>query len=125
MGLEGGTHASIYINSVGRLWKGGSTSVGILIDCLKVFLGDEGRVKFWKELKIDGSPLVDIFPRIYALVVNKFGGVGEFGSWNGSCWCWNIATRRPILGWEEAVWSRFLSELRKFKVRRFCLDSLV
>ncbi|KAK3218961.1 hypothetical protein Dsin_012931 [Dipteronia sinensis] len=103
----------------------GSTSARILIDCLKVFLGDGGRTKFWKDLKIDDIPLAEFFPRIYALAVNKSGVVGEFGAWNGCRWCWNIVTWRPILGWEELVWYLFLTELRKFKIRKMCHDSLV
>ncbi|KAK1582985.1 hypothetical protein Q3G72_019984 [Acer saccharum] len=113
----GGNNASFFVNSVGRLWKVGSISAGILTDYMTVLLGDGGRVKLWKDLKIDGISLAEMFPRIYALAVNKNGVVRDLGAWIGCRWVWNVTTRRPILGWEEVVWDRFLAELRKFKAR--------
>ncbi|KAK2635548.1 hypothetical protein Ddye_030340 [Dipteronia dyeriana] len=71
------------------------------------------------------SCLEVVFPRIYALAVNKTGMVSEFGNWIGSVWDWQVATRRPILGWEESVWFIFLSELDKFRIRKPNPDSLI
>ena len=54
---------------------------------------------------INDVSLEELFPRIYTLAINKTGVVGKFGVWSGNQWCWNIATRRLILGWEETIWA--------------------
>ncbi|KAK3218259.1 hypothetical protein Dsin_012229 [Dipteronia sinensis] len=122
---EGRTQASLFIKSVSGLWKERSISAGILLECLKVLEGKGSRIKFWKDLKVDGVPLAVVFPRIYALAVNKTGMVSEFGKWRASVWEWHVTIRRPVLGWEKIVWSSFLAELDKFRMRKSSPNSLL
>ncbi|KAK2656629.1 hypothetical protein Ddye_009681 [Dipteronia dyeriana] len=73
----------------------------------------------------EGTMLLCLSDLIFALAVNKTGLVCEFGNWTGSVWGWHVATKRPILGWEETVWNSFLFELYNFMLRKSSPDSLI
>ncbi|KAK3220388.1 hypothetical protein Dsin_014358 [Dipteronia sinensis] len=98
---------------------------GILLKCMKLLMSDGGRIHFWKDLKVDGVLLAVVFPRIYALAANKTSMANEFGKWKGSVWEWHVTTRRQTLGWEESIWTNFLTELDQFRLRKSSPDSLI
>ncbi|KAK1562663.1 hypothetical protein Q3G72_015484 [Acer saccharum] len=65
------------------------------------------------------------FPRIHTLAVIKDGVVREFGWWNRATWHWKIDTRRPILGWEESVWTCFIKVVEHFRMMKPFPDILM
>ncbi|KAK3217811.1 hypothetical protein Dsin_011781 [Dipteronia sinensis] len=90
-----------------------------------VVVGNGKLASFWRDLKVAGCPLGEVFPRILALAVNKTGAVEEFDVWNGAVWQWKVGTMRPVLGWEEEVWLNFMEEVGKFKMRKSRPDTLI
>ncbi|KAK4853651.1 hypothetical protein QYF36_012294 [Acer negundo] len=75
-----------FIQSMGGLWKLNSRMANILSANMIVLVGDGSRANFWKD-KVDGVPLSMVYPRIFALAVNKssnvsglVSGMGQIGS---------------------------------------------
>ena len=66
-----------------------------------------------------------VFPRIFALSVNKGGKVKDFGCWINNTWSWKIVLRRRLFGWELQQWYDVCSLLKGFVVRDNLKDSLI
>ncbi|KAK3224934.1 hypothetical protein Dsin_004796 [Dipteronia sinensis] len=117
-----GTHASTFINSVGRLWKVGSTSVGILIDCLKFALAG-GRYRLaYRRSYVIGWIVGIIY--VQRLEVIECGGwlfmqyVGLYGSLGTN---WSLSRELVVLIgpwiWKvKCPWSPPLDGTLKFNV---------
>ena len=53
-------------------------------------------IYIWDDIWVADGKLKDLFPRIYALTVNKTGMVHKFGQWIDGIWSWNIELRRLL-----------------------------
>ncbi|KAE8663292.1 RING-H2 finger protein ATL79-like [Hibiscus syriacus] len=62
-------------------------------------------VVFWNDVWLGEVPLKDLFPRLYALSINKMGKVVEFRANNAAGWVWDIQMRRNLLDWEIEQWN--------------------
>ena len=81
---------------------------------MKTILGQGDRATFWLAKLCDNKSLMDTFPKMYALAVNKKGAFKDFGRWDGPTWLWEVQLRRPHFDWEKDQWLMF----------RACLDCL-
>ena len=99
-------------------FNGPSSNVGFI-------LGDGSSIHFWRDEWIEGVVLKDVFPRIFALSVNKLGKVKEFGTLSINGWQWEIPLRRRLFGWELHQWSVLMSLLKGHVVCDSFKDSFV
>ena len=70
---------------------------------LSFMVGNEWRVKFWKDKRCGAIPLCDSFPTLYALAVSK--DVWSFSDGGG---IWSLLFFRPFNGWEVDEVESFL-----------------
>ncbi|KAK3217817.1 hypothetical protein Dsin_011787 [Dipteronia sinensis] len=82
----------------------GSWLSNLITKGLKVVVGRGDRAVIWNETSWDNMPLRVVFPRVFALAVNKTGAIKDFGHWAGSCWVWELKLRRPVFDWEHGQW---------------------
>ncbi|XVF81976.1 hypothetical protein PTKIN_Ptkin16aG0005800 [Pterospermum kingtungense] len=64
-------------------------------------LGDGKKISFWHQEWIPGSVLKFMFPRVYALAVDKNAIVADCGVLINKVWQWNVVLKRRLFGWEE------------------------
>ena len=84
-----------FVKALGSLLAQGSKNAKLLQDGLNVIVGRSDRVKSWSDIKVEEIPLKEIFPIIYALVVNKRGSLRDYSFRDGNEWIWEITLRRP------------------------------
>ncbi|KAK2654068.1 hypothetical protein Ddye_013924 [Dipteronia dyeriana] len=104
-------NASYFVKSVGSLLKDGSHTARVIRNSFSAIIGCGDRVQFWNEVKIEGKPLREVFPRVFVLALKKLGTVKDFGVWADSKWVWHIPTRRPLFDWEQDQWRVFTTFL--------------
>ena len=90
----------------------------------QVVIGSGEKIQFWQEVSWDSVPLMNAFPRIFALATNKNGVVFEFGSWVDSRWVWDVNLRRAVFDWELDQWNCFKLCLENIKLRVDISDAL-
>ncbi|KAK3219593.1 hypothetical protein Dsin_013563 [Dipteronia sinensis] len=83
----------------------------------QVVIGNEEKIRFWQEVKWDSVPLMNAFPRIFALATNKSGVIFELSSWVDSKWAWDVNLRRALFNWELDQWNCFKMCLENIKLR--------
>ncbi|XWS68203.1 hypothetical protein CRYUN_Cryun04dG0071000 [Craigia yunnanensis] len=66
-----------------------------------------------------------MFPRIFALSINKCGKVKEFGSWRNKVWYWKIVLKKGLFGWKLQQWHDLLVLLKEFVVCDKLNDSFI
>lgn len=91
-------------NSVSKYWKDilsigdvqiSQPQVSSFASCFKWNLGLGDKIRFWHDNWASELPLKFLFPRLFALTVNKDCSVAAMGSFLGhsqDSWRWNIAT---------------------------------
>lgn len=91
-------------NRVSKCWKDivcigdfqvFSTQGAKIRDCFKWILGNGALIRFWHDSWAADIPLKILFPRVFALSVNKDATVSNMGSYTSSSiqsWSWNIET---------------------------------
>ncbi|KAK3200402.1 hypothetical protein Dsin_023817 [Dipteronia sinensis] len=78
----------------------------------------------WSDIAVNGVPLKEAFPIIFALTYNKVGCVSEYGKWSGSVWSWHIPLRRACFNWELEQWDRFKNSLDSIKIQEYIPDTI-
>ncbi|KAK2651464.1 hypothetical protein Ddye_011320 [Dipteronia dyeriana] len=79
---QGGSNASYFVKVIGSLFSHGSKTKQIFKEGLQVVLCRGDRIRLWQDIRQDGIPLSELFPRIYALADDNKDSVQDFGHWN-------------------------------------------
>ncbi|KAK3189744.1 hypothetical protein Dsin_029305 [Dipteronia sinensis] len=127
LSLEGKKNFAVFrvgFGAVHSLLDSDSKSVEVLKEGILMTVGNDGRIRFWSELKWDSFPLKLAFPRIYAFAQNKEGRVKDFGSWVDNTWKWKVELRRPLFDWEVNQWRAFISFLECVIIRDLIPDTI-
>ncbi|KAK3230988.1 hypothetical protein Dsin_002869 [Dipteronia sinensis] len=122
--ISGGASSSSFLKSVGSLFEEGSHSAKILREGLRVVVGRGNRARLWNDITVDGAPLKEAFPRIFALAGSKAGYVCDYGSWSGSVWSWDIALRRACFDWELEQWELFRNSIESIQISE-CIPATI
>ncbi|KAK2656639.1 hypothetical protein Ddye_009691 [Dipteronia dyeriana] len=96
-----------------NFYKSCVVRVGKEKEGVKVIVGDGNRIRLWRDVKVEGEPMMEAFPRIFALAINKERRHLEYGHRIGVAWIWDILLRRPCFGWEVDQREAFLVCIRK------------
>ena len=100
--------------TIRREWEG-------IRDRSCIAVGNEKKVKFWKDLWCKDQTLKDVFPTLFLLVVDKEGWVSNAWRESGKLGCWSPHFSRHLNNWEMGdVESLFW----KMVVRRDVEDTL-
>ncbi|KAK2651418.1 hypothetical protein Ddye_011274 [Dipteronia dyeriana] len=62
---------------------------------MKVIVSNGSRISLWRDVKVQGEPMMESFPRIFALSTNKDERLSEYGNRVDEDWIWNSPLRRP------------------------------
>ncbi|KAK2644589.1 hypothetical protein Ddye_019784 [Dipteronia dyeriana] len=81
-----GANSSVFTKSIAKFLKNGSISAQILKEEVRVLVGKEDRASLWSDIMVEGSSLKEVFPRIYALAMDKLGCISNYGHREGSEW---------------------------------------
>ena len=63
-------------------------------------VGNGNSVSFWHDIWCEAGILKGIFPRIFAISLQKNSHISQMGEWNGSSWLWRLLWRRALYDWE-------------------------
>nr|KAK3205401.1 hypothetical protein Dsin_019447 [Dipteronia sinensis] len=74
-------NASHFVKAVSSLLEIDLQTQKIHYDGLQVVIGRGDRACFWTDIRCEGTPLMEVFPRIFALSKDKKGVVENFGHW--------------------------------------------
>lgn len=72
----------------------------------RTIIGNRLNANFWSDDWL-GWGFLKVFPRIFALAVEKQESMVNFQNWNQGVWQWDIALRRRPLNWETHIWEDF------------------
>ena len=64
-------------------------------------LGNRTSVRFWHDRWCEVGILKTIFPRLYAISIQKNTFISHMGFWGEDAWIWNLEWRRTVYEWEE------------------------
>ncbi|XP_038993275.1 uncharacterized protein LOC120116977 [Hibiscus syriacus] len=105
------------------IWRGvinNFFSNDVFGDCirnnLRLKAGNGHSVAFWNDVWLGEVPLKDLFPRLYALSINKMGKVVEFRANNVTGWVWDIQMRRNLVDCEIEQWLHLISMLNNISL---------
>ncbi|XP_057532930.1 uncharacterized protein LOC130810822 [Amaranthus tricolor] len=73
----------------------------ILEDGMVLRVGDCSSIQFWHDRWCEAGVLKSIFPRLFAISLQKNSEISHMGEWAGSTWCWKLDWRRPLYDWES------------------------
>ena len=65
--------------NITRLLSPSNEFFSLMSSVLGFSLGDGSNINFWSDEWIEGITLKSMFPRVFALAVNKVGKVKEYG----------------------------------------------
>ncbi|KAK2648873.1 hypothetical protein Ddye_016362 [Dipteronia dyeriana] len=74
---------SSFVKTVSRLLNDSQRTHKIIKEGFQVIVGSGEGIRFWKDLRWDLVPMMNAFPRVYALASNKNGMIREFGRFEG------------------------------------------
>ncbi|KAK2663529.1 hypothetical protein Ddye_002103 [Dipteronia dyeriana] len=83
--------ALVFSKAVSSLLEQGSKLAQILQECVKVIVGDENIIRLWRDVKVEGESMMEAFPRIFALTINKEGSLSE-NLWLDCMNWWGVST---------------------------------
>ena len=93
-------------------WKEIRKEGSLLLKNITFFVGDDRRVKFWKEIWCGNNTLCETFPSLFALVNSKDAWVVDCWDYLGEEGWWNPRFSRSFNDWEVEAGS-----FRPFKER--------
>lgn len=84
-----------------------------MVDGVCKRLGDVRSILFWKDKWFGGSPLQEIFPRLFVVSSLQDEAISAFGRWEDGAWVWDFKWRRNLFVWEELLleFCNFLSSV--------------
>ena len=63
-------------------------------------VGDGKSILFWHDRWYQAGLLKTIFPRLFAVSLQKQSKISQMGEWIDSSWVWRLQWRRPLYEWE-------------------------
>ncbi|KAK2435218.1 hypothetical protein QL285_020294 [Trifolium repens] len=81
-------------------------------------IGDGRDTLFWHYNWCVGSPLAELFPRLFSISLQVDANIKEMGVWSSGVWIWQLKWRRPFFVWEEEVYRDFLLLLEVVPISR-------
>ena len=63
-------------------------------------VGNGNSVRFWLDRWCETGILKGIFPRLFAISLQKNSHISQMGEWNNSSWLWSLIWRRALYDWE-------------------------
>lgn len=66
---------------------------------------------FWLDTWTGEGSLKESFLCNFALAVDKFGPIANFGYWDGGSWHWNVALKKNPFDWKIQFWKDLKSTL--------------
>ncbi|KAK3220120.1 hypothetical protein Dsin_014090 [Dipteronia sinensis] len=69
---------SFLVKTIANLFKLGTKSAILIKEGFKVVIGCGDKAELWNDIKVGERPLKEVFPRMYALAVEKEGQVKKF-----------------------------------------------
>ncbi|GKV48894.1 hypothetical protein SLEP1_g55681 [Rubroshorea leprosula] len=113
-----------------RVWKdivgvgSGSERLSLMLGKgFKWEIGNGSRVAFWDDKWGGDKPLKDLFPRLYALSLNKEGMLKDMGFWREGIWVWDCKWRRSCSGRVGEEKERFREIINRITVKENKDDS--
>ena len=64
-------------------------------------VGDGSSIQFWHDRWHEAGILKNIFPRLFAISLQKHSRISQMGDWIGSSWVWGLQWRRHLFDWEN------------------------
>ena len=80
----------------------------IIEEGMIISVGNGNSVHFWHDRWCEAGTLKSLFPRLFALSLQKNLLISQMGEWNENTWAWNIRWRRVLYEWEN-------DEMRRLK----------
>ena len=63
-------------------------------------VGNGNSVNFWHDRWCEAGILKELFPRLFAISLQKNSHISQMGEWNDSSWLWRLLRRRALYDWE-------------------------
>ena len=73
----------------------------IIEEGMLVKVGNGTTVRFWQDRWCEAGRLMRLFPRLYAISLQKNSLISQMGNWNDESWVWNLRWRRTLYEWEN------------------------
>nr|CAN70181.1 hypothetical protein VITISV_000006 [Vitis vinifera] len=87
-------------------------------------VGDDTRVKFWKDIWCENQSLEEAFPTLFNLSVNKEGWIAEAWQEDGVGGSWGLRFNRHLNDWEVGEVESLLGKLHPLSIRKGVDDLL-
>ena len=121
----GGWHTSDIRGSYGTsLWKEISKEWLFFSQSAVFVLGDERRIKFWRDVWCGEVALSNSFPNLFNIATNKEAKVAEIWDNREGEGCWSPTFLRSLNDWEVSEMTRFLQILHGYKLNPLGVDKL-
>ena len=88
-------------------------------------MGSGDKVKFWEDAWFSGSPLRNLYPRLFSLSLDQGLTVAEVGEWEDFVWLWRFRCMRVRLKRESTQEEELLRLLSSVKLLREVKDRQV
>ena len=73
----------------------------IVEEGMHLSVGNGSSIRFWHDKWCEAGILKRIFPRLFAISIQKNLFVCQMGEWNDISWDWNLRWRRGLYEWEN------------------------
>ena len=87
--------------AISNIWSISKPVEHICRGGIKIHIGNGGRTLMWEDSWLDSGRLMEKFPILYAISLQKHAKVEEYGIWDGLTWTWNLLWRRDMFEWEK------------------------
>ena len=93
--VRGGTWSALLSNDSDT-----SKVRSIIEEGMIISVGNGNSVRFWQDRWCESGILKSLFPRLFALSLQKNLTISQMGMWVGNAWVWNFSWRRRLHEWE-------------------------
>ena len=90
----------------------------------RFLVGNEKKVKFWKDLWCEDQMLKEAFPNLFLLAVDKDGWVSDAWKEGGELGYWSLCFLRHLNDWEMGEMEPLFRKLHSLVIRRDVKDTL-
>ena len=64
-------------------------------------VGDGSSILFWHDRWYEAGVFKILFPRLFAISLQKQALISQMGEWIGNSWAWRLQWRRELYAWEQ------------------------
>ena len=72
----------------------------IIEEGMSLRVGEGSSVRFWHDKWCEAGILKCIFPRLFAISIQRNSQISQIGEWVENSWVWRLQWRRPLYEWE-------------------------